>query len=512
MKQKTKSGKYLKQQKTSWSGAVTVAVGAFLAVACILFYAALWYVGTYGDTGFDSILFTLFSDLGGTQLGLMMDFCLEALLPALLTTAVLCTILVVLPRKYAGCPRWLLRTLAIGASTVMLAAAGIATGLPEYLYGMFNQTSLFEKYYVAPGAHNITFPEKKRNLIYIFLESMETTYLSQDLGGAQEENLIPALTGLAQENLCFSHNADVGGFLPVNGTTWTIGAMVAHTSGVPLKTPSDVEDWQNGYGEDGEFLPGILSLQDVLAAEGYYQTLMVGSVASFGGRSVYYETHGADHIYDLSTARRDGIVPSDYFVWWGMEDKYLFEYAKQELTEISQREEPFAFTMLTVDTHHIGGYVCEYCGSSQEEQYENVISCSDRQVAEFVAWLREQPFYADTTIIITGDHLSMDRGYFERNVEEDYVRRDYNCFINAAAETTHSKNRKFSALDMFPTTLAAMGCKIEGEYLGLGVNLFSGKPTLIEKLGYAEFDRQLGMDSDYYAEVFRLEEPDPTGE
>jgi phosphoglycerol transferase len=123
-----------------------------------------------------------------------------------------------------------------------------------------------------------------------------------------------------------------------------------------------------------------------------------------------------------------------------------------------------------------------------------------------VEWLEQQPFYEDTTIIVTGDHLSMDKGYFNRNVDEDYVRRSYNCFINSAVDTQFDENRQFSALDMFPTTLAAMGCTIEGEYLGLGVNLFSGKPTLIELMGYERFDRQLTMASDYYAEEFRLEE------
>jgi phosphoglycerol transferase len=191
-----------------------------------------------------------------------------------------------------------------------------------------------------------------------------------------------------------------------------------------------------------------------------------------------------------------------------MEDKYLFEYAKEELTEISQKDQPFAFTMLTVDTHHVGGYFCEYCENEHEEQYENVMSCSSRQVLEFVEWLEQQPFYENTTIVITGDHLSMDKGYFNRNVDEDYTRRNYNCFINAAVDTRFDDNRQFSALDMFPTTLAAMGCTIEGEYLGLGVNLFSGKPTLIEQMGYERFDRQLTMSSDYYAEKFRLEEPE----
>lgn len=46
---------------------------------------------------------------------------------------------------------------------------------------------------------------------------------------------------------------------------------------------------------------------------------------------------------------------------------------------------------------------------------------------------------------------------------------------------------------MFPTTLAAMGVEIEGDQLGLGVNLFSEKKTLIEQNGFdvmtAEFNK-----------------------
>ena len=141
-----------------------------------------------------------------------------------------------------------------------------------------------------------------------------------------------------------------------------------------------------------------------------------------------------------------------------------------------------------------------------------MISCSSRQVEEFVEWIQDQEFYEDTTIIITGDHPSMDNGYFDRNVEDSYTRRMYNCFINTPQDTPFDKNRQFSALDMFPTTLAALGCEIEGDYLGLGVNLFSGKPTLIESMGYDRFDRQLSMASDFYAEEFRLEEVDSGNE
>jgi len=502
-----KPGKYLgKKKKKKGNLLGYTAWGLLLMVAGLCFFGSWWYIRTYGDLGFDSILYTLLSDLGGVQSGLVLSFCLKAVVPAVLFTGVGVMCLAVI--RDTQCQRILTRGMALVMSLLMIGQSAVSTGLPEYVYGLFHETELFDHYYVQPTKQNVIFPEEKRNLIYIFLESMEISYLSEELGGGQEDNLIPELYDLATENTCFSHSdSQVGGFLPVTGATWTIGAMVAHTAGVPLKLPPDVAE--NDYGQDDAgFLPGIISLQDLLASEGYYQTLMVGSVASFGGRRQYYLQHGADHVYDISTARRDDIVEDDYFVWWGMEDKYLFEYAKQELTEISQKDQPFAFTMLTVDTHHIGGYVCEYCENEHEEQYENVMSCSSRQVLEFVQWLQEQPFYENTTIVITGDHLSMDNGYFNRNVDADYVRRNYNCFINSAVDAKYDENRQFSALDMFPTTLAAMGCTIKGEYLGLGVNLFSGRPTLIEKLGYEKFDQQLTMSSEYYATRFRLEEPE----
>jgi phosphoglycerol transferase len=55
-------------------------------------------------------------------------------------------------------------------------------------------------------------------------------------------------------------------------------------------------------------------------------------------------------------------------------------------------------------------------------------------------------------------------------------------------------------MDMYPTTLAAMGVKIEGDKLALGVNLFSGKKTLLEQLGKTELNSELVRNSLYYME------------
>lgn len=489
-------------------------------VAFLCFFAARWYISVYGNTGFDSILFTLTGGLNGVQSGLIKSFLLKGALPAVLCTAATCTLLFFPWTQFLGknliaklCMvswvRPVSALLSVSLSSGLVVTAANQSGLTDYIEAINSSSSLFESYYKDPNDVTITFPEEKRNVIYIILESMETSYLSKEEGGAMEQNLIPELTQLAENSINFSHNTGVGGLVEVSGTSWTVGSLVGQTSGVPLKVPSGIKDWQNGYGKDGEFLPGLTTLFEVLKEAGYHQTLMVGSDANFGGRKTYYETHGIDKVYDYYTARdEDKVIAEDYFVWWGYEDHNLFRYAKMKLAEISKQEQPFFFSMLTVDTHHIGGYRCRFCNSTYEENYENAIACSSKQVAAFVEWIQRQDFYENTTIIITGDHFSMDRDYFKRTVDATYQRHGYNCFVNVAATPVQTKNRSFCALDMFPTTLAAMGCKIEGEHLGLGTNLFSGKPTLIETMGYQRFDHQLSLNSDYYAEQFRLEIPE----
>ena len=481
-----------------------------LTVSFMAFFSAAWYVRIYGRIGFDSILYTLTGGLGGVDQGLVKSYLTGAALPAVACAIAVSLLLfwpgkalVIRKRQFLPIHRGWASVISLVLCIGLLIHGAFNSQLVDYIVAAFSESEIYEAEYRDPDQTRITFPEEKRNLIYIMLESMETSYLSTDMGGALEYNLIPELTQLAQDNINFSHNDTVGGFREVTGASWTVGAMVAHTAGVPLKVPDGITDWQNGYGKDGEFLPGLTSLTAILKEQGYYQTLMVGSDANFGGRKTYFQTHGIDKVYDLYTAWYDGTVERGYWNdWWGFEDEILYEYAKKELTKIAANDQPFAFTMLTVDTHHIGGYTCRLCGSNYEESYENAIACASRQVAEFVAWIMEQDFYENTTVIITGDHCSMDKGYFSRNVEEDYTRHVYNCFINAAATPTNTNNRQFSALDMFPTTLAAMGCTIEGNRLGFGTNLFSNLPTLMERLGYRGLCNELSKKSEYYESNF----------
>lgn len=341
--------------------------------------------------------------------------------------------------------------------------------------------------YVDPRNVKLNFPKKKRNLIYIFLESMENTYMSKLDGGAYDINYIPELTALAEENLNFSHTDQVGGAYEVEGIRWTVASMFAQTSGLPLLIPIA----RNAMNAQEVFFPKVWSLGNILEQEGYQQELLIGSDAIFGGRLQYFSQHGSYKIYDYSTALINKKFPIDYRVWWGYEDQRLFEYAKEELTKLAAEEEPFNFTMLTVDRHKENGWPCPLCRWEYgADQYGTVLSCSSRQVADFVAWIRQQEFYKDTTVILSGDHRTMDADFCSM-IDPDYRRTLYNTILNSPIEAEETTFRKFTAMDMFPTTLASLGVEIEGNQLGLGTNLYSGEKTLAEQIGVHKLSNAL---------------------
>ena len=169
-------------------------------------------------------------------------------------------------------------------------------------------------------------------------------------------------------------------------------------------------------------LPGATVLGDMLAAQGYKQVVMFGSEGEFAGRKQYFEGHGNYEVKDLLYAQQNGLIPPDYRVWWGYEDHKLYDFARQEVTNLANSGQPFNFTMLTVDTHFEDGYICDLCQDDHPgNQYANVMSCASRQVVDFVNWLKAQPFYENTTIVIVGDHLTMDSDFCQ-DVPEDYTR------------------------------------------------------------------------------------------
>ncbi len=372
----------------------------------------------------------------------------------------------------------------------------------DYLKALSQASQVFEDHYVDPSKVTLAFPEKKRNLVYIYMESMENTLGSSAHGGQMKPSRIPELEELALNpaTIQFSNQpTGLGGSVPASGTTWTVAAMAAQSSGVPLKNTL-FGLGQNDQGAVQRFLPGSYGIGDILAKEGYNQSFIMGSNASFGGRDKLLTQHGGYHIMDLDYMKKTGKLPADYNIWWGFEDRKLFEFGREEATRLAAQGKPFNLQLLTADTHFTDGYLDPTCPTPYQRQYDNVHACSSARVAEFVEWLTQQPFANDTTIVLTGDHVGMQTEYYNDIITTlGYQRTVYNAFINSAITTEHSHSRLFSSFDMYPTTLAALGVRIPGEHLGLGVNLFSGERTLVEQYGSLDaLNTELNKRSQYY--------------
>ena len=113
----------------------------------------------------------------------------------------------------------------------------------------------------------------------------------------------------------------------------------------------------------------------------------------------------------MNDALKDKVIKEKVF--WGFDDDTLYSLAKKQLLEIAKADEPFNYTMLTVDTHFEDGYLADSCSVKFNDQYADVIYCADQKIVEFLNWLEEQEFYEDTAIVIVGDHKSMDVDFFD---------------------------------------------------------------------------------------------------
>lgn len=487
----------------------------FIFLLLLISFSLNWVAANFNGVGFDEILFHLRMPLNGAG-SYVNNYLHKAFLPA---TGILAEVLVAIifikvfldmkpvlrDKLRTICSPLIKHSTLIGAAIVIVWFSAVSYraqswfGLYDYIRSSLHHSSFFDQEYVDPTTVSITFPEIKRNLIYIILESAESS--SQDIqnGGLMETNLIPEMTGIARDNISFSQSDLIEGAAVAPLCGWTMAGIFCESTGLPMKSYSVMK------GSEKRFMPGVTSLGDLLEAEGYTNIFMCGSDAEFGGRKKYFIDHGNYQILDYYESINEGRIPNGYKVSWGFEDQKLYEWAKDELSEISGSGQPFNLTMLTVDTHAQDGYVCGLCKNEYDNQYKNVWSCASRQIGEFIRWCQEQDFYDDTTIIIAGDHCSMQSDFYEGHDFKmdtgEYDRKVYNAFINPAVKPVNSEaetNRQFTTLDFFPSTLAALGCQIEGDRLGLGVNLFSGEQTLSEQYGYDYLFQEIRKQSATY--------------
>ncbi len=492
-------------KKKNYGLTSTIVVTSLTTLAALLFFTVKWLFHTWPNLKMDELIYQLTAPVEGTGTDMYWQFFYQAGVPTIICLIIVIGIMIFI--AYASNKvRVIAKRVLVVISILCMGIAGVTFNnqldVQEYLSSKGEDSTFIEENYVDPSSVDITFPETKRNLVMIYLESMEMTYADKNVGGGFDENDIPELTQLSLENENFSGTDDtLNGAVSLSGTTWTMGGLFASTSGLPLIMGID----GNSMDTQDSFFGDATVLGDILKENGYNQVFACGSDGTFGGRRLYFTSHGDYEIHDLNYRKNTGELPEDYYVWWGFEDQKLIQWAKDDLTQLASSDEPFNYTMLTVDTHFEDGYVCDLCEDEHEgNQYANVMSCSSRQVGELISWIQQQDWYENTTIVLTGDHPTMDSDFCDE-VSSDYQRRVYTAYINAQPTENNSQSmRSYSTFDTFPTVVASLGASIEGNRLGLGTNLFSGEETLVEKDGVEMINSEFSKTSTFLNELANI--------
>lgn len=453
-----------------------IIVPLFLAVH---FRAGIvWALNTFPLRDANTVLLTLQEPFDEFAYMMISQYLSTTIPQALAITAILTIFLYVLlsstKKRLIGIGVYFVATIALFISDIPIRNyVHILNGEPEK---NASYSEFFVKNYVNPDSVKITAPEQKRNLILIYLESLETTFADKEHGGFQDTNLIPEITELALQNLSFGKNGKhIGGGFDAHGSAGTFPSLHTRTLGIPQIHNYNLTPVLHYY----------KSLYKILNENGYKQIFFQGNPGLYNQFRNFVTDQKMDEVYGTDELIKKFNFDVEEVTkkqgYRNIQDKDAFVIANQFLDTLS---EPFSLTFFTIDTHAPNGLYDPDCikindEENKDERLKASARCVSKELDKFLTSLKSKPFYDNTTIVIFGDHLFMGK----RLVDGFNNRKWVNILVNTPKKPVNEENRRFTDIDMFPTILSSMNFDIEGNRLALGTDLFSDKKTLVETIG-----------------------------
>lgn len=105
----------------------------------------------------------------------------------------------------------------------------------------------------------------------------------------------------------------------------------------------------------------------------------------------------------------------------------------------------------------------------------------------------------------------MDSTFYD-NKPDEYVRKTYVNILNSE-KPEPDEWKEYCTMDLFPTTLSALGCEFEGDRLALGTDIYSETPSLLVELGEDVINDELELYSEFYEQKLMLgKRPEAAGD
>lgn len=466
------------QSVMRWRGTAIV-LWLLVAVGAIGFGIALWVRRTFGVISIDQLLSNLpgggGEGAGGSGIvvsavvtGILIPVAIVGVFAFLVSRSVRAL------REHGLLGRARVRLLRISALVLAVLVPiggvgllGATIGVRDYVAALAIEARSgmsLSDYYVAPSVPMAkSTDEAPQNLILIYLESVEDAFADDEMF---EKNMLEPVQD-ATEGW-----ATIPSLRQYAGGGWTMSGLVSTQCGIPLRTATaltgatELNELGTGSPVSG-YLPGATCLGDVLAEAGYTNVFMGGADASFAGKGEFLTTHGTEDVRDLRRwlALDEHEVRDD----WGLSDRRLFERAKDTVVELRDAGEPYALTMLTLDTHE-GPRVYEYCDWDTETAMTSITFCSMQQVAGFVDFLEAEGVLDDTVVMLMGDHQKMlaEGGSFWDELNGVEGRTIFNRIW--APDGVAVRERDIDQFGVYPTLIELMGFELPDHRAGIGVS------------------------------------------
>ena len=309
---------------------------------------------------------------------------------------------------------------------------------------------------------------KKYNLVWIYAESLERTYFNDSIF----PGLVPQLKKLEAGCLSFT---DVR---QLEGTGWTIAGIVASQTGTPLYT---LGMHANALSKMKTFLPGAVSMTDILHQNGYYIEQMQGSSAKFAGTDKYLASHHCK-LTDLSHFKKKN--PGLQSPHWGMYDDDLLDAVQNKYRQLQQADTPFALFISTIDTHHPYGRVSpRHKGRPYGDGKNSILNSvyyTDSLLGAFIQNLKRMDTENNTLIVIGSDHLAMPNEALDLLYKGK--RRNMLAYYWPGHIRPRFNPKPASTLDAGVTAMDLLG--FHNIKLGFGRSLISSDSTHIQRYPY----------------------------
>lgn len=426
---------------------------AFLAIGL-----AGWIDRTFGEPSIDQILYHLvYAEGAAVEMSEIFVFTFVAEVLLFPLAFALCATLLhgMVASRWPVLKKHVLRApapLAVGAGVVLLLAQFSVFSYAAAQFG----PDLFAERYVEPARVRIEAAGPKRNLVLIYVESLEDTYGDATLFG---RDLLAPLRAAGGRTIAPLRQAQ--------GANWTVAGMVATQCGVPLKVYSE-QDVRHTPGRR-VFLPGATCLGDVLQAHGWRNVFLGGAPLSFAGKGSFLRDHGYTEVWGRDEWEQLGIAPGEQNVW-GLYDSALFARAQAKLATLHASGQPFNLTLLTLDTHNPHGFLSPECSRRGARDFTGIVGCASTQIAEFIRFAREKGYLENTTVFVMGDHLAVPNPVYEQ-LQRAGERHVFNLVV--ASRLPPVQAREITHFDLYPTFLELAGLQAEGRRLGLGTSAFA---------------------------------------